>query len=138
MEIYRKTITVQKEDLDELDHVNNVRYVQWIQDISKEHWLTIAPEKMRNGIIWVVMTHHITYKNTAKLDDIINFKTHIAKSRGATSVRVVEMFNQGTGQLILKSSTEWCLLNAKTLKPTRISDEIKRLFSNYTSDNPPK
>jgi len=128
MGTYQKTITVKEDDLDELDHVNNVRYVQWIQDISKEHWLTVVPEKIRNGIIWVVLTHHIAYKNAAKLGNVINMQTHIAKSRGATSVRVVEMFNEQTGQLLLRSSTEWCLLNENTLKPIRISEEIRDVF----------
>ncbi|MBU3027052.1 thioesterase family protein [Zobellia galactanivorans] len=129
MQRYRKTITVQKDDLDELNHVNNVRYVQWMQDISKEHWMTVAPEEMRRGIIWVVMTHHITYKNAAVLGDVIEMETYIQKSRGAVSVRIVEMHNKKTGELLLKSSTEWCLLNADTLKPARISKEIKEVFS---------
>lgn len=129
MESFQKNITVQEDDLDELDHVNNVRYVQWIQDISKEHWLAVATNEIQNGIIWVVMTHNISYKYAAKLGDIINIKTHIAKSHGATSVRVVEMYNIRTKQLLLHSSTEWCLLNANTLKPNRISEEIKQLFS---------
>lgn len=132
MESFQKSITVQEDDLDELDHVNNVRYVQWIQDISKEHWLTVATNEVQNAIIWVVMTHKISYKNAAKLGDVVNIRTYIASSHGATSVRVVEMHNSRTKQLLLHSSTEWCSLNANTLKPTRISDEIKQLFSYKT------
>ncbi|SDL44024.1 acyl-CoA thioesterase [Kriegella aquimaris] len=128
METYNKTITVMADDLDELDHVNNVRYVQWIQDISKEHWLSAAPPEMQKGVIWVVMNHNITYKNSAKLNDVITIKTHIAKSKGATSTRVVEMYLEKTNQLLLHSVTTWCLLNNKTLKPTRISETIKKVF----------
>lgn len=129
METYQKTITVEEDDLDELNHVNNVRYVQWIQDISKEHWLTVAPKKMRDGIIWVVMNHNITYKNAAKLGDIIKINTYISQSRGATSIRVVEMHDRKTGRLLLRSTTQWCLLKADSLKPIRISEEIKQVFS---------
>ncbi len=128
METYDKTITVLADDLDELDHVNNVRYVQWIQDISKEHWQSAAPSKMQDGVIWVVMNHNITYKNSAKLNDVITIKTHISKSTGATSTRVVEMYNEETDQLLLHSVTTWCLLNNKSLKPTRISETIKKVF----------
>lgn len=128
METFEKTVVVSADDLDELNHVNNVRYVQWIQDISKEHWQTVATSEMKEGVVWVVMTHHITYKNAAKLNDIVKIHTHIAKSRGATSVRVVEMHNNKTNQLLLRSNTEWCLLNAKTLKPIRISEDIKNIF----------
>lgn len=127
-EAYEKTIVVQEDDLDELNHVNNVRYVQWIQDISKEHWLTTAPQTMREGVIWVVMHHDITYKNSAQLGDVINVRTFIEKSRGATSVRIVEMHDEETDILLVRSSTEWCLLNEKSLRPIRISEEIKQVF----------
>ncbi len=125
---YEKTIVVQHDDLDELNHVNNVRYVQWIQDISKEHWITVAPETMRKGVIWVVMHHDIAYKNSAQLGDVINISTYIEKSRGATSVRIVEMYNADTEMLLVRSSTKWCLLNEESLKPMRISEEIKQFF----------
>ncbi|SHI93397.1 acyl-CoA thioesterase [Pseudozobellia thermophila] len=128
MQKYQKTLVVEKDDLDELDHVNNVRYVQWIQDISKEHWLKVCPEEIRNTSIWVVMTHHITYKFAAKLGDVINIETYISKSKGARSERIVEMHDARTGQLLLHSKTEWCLLNSKSLKPVRIPEEVKKMF----------
>lgn len=128
MEFFEKTIKVKTEDLDELDHVNNVRYVQWIQDISKEHWQSKAPKEIQDSAVWVVMNHNITYKNAAKLNDTILIKTHIERSRGAISVRVVEMFDNKTNRLLVRSSTEWCLLNAKTFKPMRISEAISKVF----------
>lgn len=129
MQFYEKTLVVEKEDLDELDHVNNVRYVQWIQDISKEHWQSKASKEIQESVVWVVMNHNITYKLAAKLNDKIHIRTHIEKSRGAISIRVVEMFDGKTNRLLVRSSTEWCLLNAKTLRPNRISEEIKAVFS---------
>lgn len=129
MEFFEKTITVKTEDLDELEHVNNVRYVQWIQDISKEHWQSKAPKEIQDSAVWVVMNHNIAYKNAAKLDDTIQIKTHIEKSRGAISVRVVEMFDNKTNRLLVRSSTEWCLLNAKTFKPMRIPEAIYKVFT---------
>jgi len=128
MKIFEKTQVVTNDDLDDLEHVNNVRYVQWIQDISKEHWQTFAPEEMQSEVVWVVMNHHISYKGAAKLDEVIRMRTHIEGSKGATTVRVVEMFNNKTNQLLLRSNTEWCLLNARTLKPMRISEDIKNVF----------
>lgn len=133
MYFFEKTINVRKDDLDELDHVNNVRYVQWIQDISKEHWQTKAPKEIQDSVVWVVMNHNITYKNAARLNAQIRIRTHIEKSRGAVSVRVVEMFDHKTNRLLVRSSTEWCLLNAKTQKPMRISEEIKQVFSDSDS-----
>lgn len=128
MEVFEKTIKVQEGDLDDLNHVNNVRYVQWMQDIAKEHWQAKAPEELVNTTVWVVLTHHITYKSAAKLNDNILIKTYIAKSKGPVSVRVVEMYKKENKQLLVKSKTEWCLLNSETFKPMRISPEIERIF----------
>jgi acyl-CoA thioester hydrolase len=129
MSLYQKTIAVKEDDLDDLNHVNNVRYVQWIQDISKEHWQNKAPQKAQDEFIWVVLTHHITYKSSAVLNDRILLTTHIEKSEGAKSIRVVEMLNDKTKDLIVRSVTEWCLLKKSTLRPMRISEDIKQIFS---------
>ncbi|MFK7812461.1 MAG: acyl-CoA thioesterase [Maribacter sp.] len=129
MQYFEKILTVSTEDLDDLNHVNNVRYVQWIQDISKEHWQQYASVEIQLSVVWVVMNHNITYKSAAVLNDQIKIQTHIAESRGATCLRIVEMHNVITNQLLLRSKTEWCLLNSKTLRPIRISEEIKNVFS---------
>ncbi|MBQ4914942.1 acyl-CoA thioesterase [Maribacter sp. MMG018] len=129
MSSYTKRIKVTKDDLDDLDHVNNVRYVQWIQDISKEHWQNKAPKDIQEKAVWVVMTHYIEYKAPAVENDPILISTHIEKSKGAISVRVVEMVNEITKKLLVRSSTEWCLLNKNTHKPMRISEEVMQIFS---------
>lgn len=129
MSSYFKEITVSEKDLDDLEHVNNVRYVQWIQDISKEHWQKVAPKEIQENIIWVVMTHYITYKSPAFLHDNINVSTYIKESKGAKSTRIVEMSHGITNKPILRSSTEWCLIDKHTEKPIRISEKIKVLFS---------
>ncbi len=132
MKTYNKTIQVVPDDLDDLDHVNNVRYVQWIQDISKEHWQHKATKQLQETMIWVVLNHHIYYKSAAKLHDTILIKTHIAGTKGAVTTRVVEMYLEGTKQLLVRSETEWCLLSAESQRPIRISEEIQEIFSDET------
>ncbi|WP_435313253.1 acyl-CoA thioesterase [Cellulophaga fucicola] len=128
MKVYHKTITVTADDLDDLNHVNNVRYLQWVQDISKEHWQASASKEVQENHMWVVSTHFLEYKAAAILDDIIKVKTYIKKSEGAISVRIVEMRNSLTNKIILKAKTEWCLLNSKSFRPIRVSEEIKNIF----------
>jgi acyl-CoA thioester hydrolase len=135
MKAFEKTIVVQSDDLDDLNHVNNVRYVQWIQDISKEHWQHLTSEELQERVIWVVLNHNITYKNAAALGDIILLKTYIENSKGAISTRVVDMYNTGTDALLVHSETTWCLLNPKTLKPIRISEEIRSIFADVTRNS---
>ena len=128
MNRYQKKIVVAEDDLDDLEHVNNVRYVQWIQDISKEHWQNMAPKDIQEEVVWVVMTHHITYKSSAVLDDDIVLTTYIENSRGAKCTRIVEISLAKTNTLLVRSTTEWCLLNRTSFRPMRISERIENIF----------
>jgi acyl-CoA thioester hydrolase len=125
---FTKTIQVQEDDLDNLNHVNNVRYLQWIQDIAKDHWKEKAPKAIFETSIWVVKSHFIEYKKAAFLNDFIEVKTYIEKTKGAISIRIVEMTDKTTNELILKSKTEWVLLDAITNRPIRVSEDIIAIF----------
>lgn len=126
MQTFEFTKKVADDDLDALNHVNNVRYVQWVQDIAEKHWTARTSETILNNYFWVMLSHHIQYKQPALLDDMVMIKTYVIKSEGVTSTRVVEFFKGET--LLAKSETQWCFMSKGTLKPTRITDEIKNLF----------
>ena len=127
MRAFETFITVASEDLDELNHVNNVRYVQWVQDVAKEHWQKDASKTVLDTYFWVMLNHYIEYKNPAVLGDILKLKTYIADYKAATCIRVVEISHNDL--LIAKSQTTWCLMNAQTKRPIRITNEITDLFA---------
>lgn len=129
METYEHTIIVKNEDLDELNHVNNVRYVQWINDIAKAHWNEKATSSMLKQYYWVVLEHNIKYKNPAVLGDTILLKTYVTKAEGVTSTRIVEILNKDNGKLIVKAESNWCLISRDTNRPTRIPQDLSRLFN---------
>lgn len=129
MQIFEQTISVVQDDLDDLDHVNNVRYVQWIQDIAKAHWQKRVPVNIQDSYYWVVLEHHIHYKQSAILDNEIIIKTYVTKAEGVTSTRVVEMHDKDSGKLIVKAETVWCLLSRQTHRPVRITQEIAAIFN---------
>lgn len=125
-EVFVKEITVKQDDIDELDHVNNIVYLQWVQQIATEHWTGRATREMQADFIWVVLSHFIEYKNPAFLDDKITLKTYIGETSGARSFRHVEIFR---GEVLLaKAKTEWCLLDAVTMRPRRILQEMMDIF----------
>lgn len=129
MQHYKETFKVAKEDLDDLNHVNNIRYIEWVQNISKNHWVKVVDEATRNEMVWVVKNHNITYSKSAKLGDSIVVNTHIKSTRGPLSTRVVEIRNNKTGQLLVNAITEWCLLDAKTFRPKRVPESVQNLFN---------
>lgn len=122
-------LIVTEDDLDHLNHVNNVRYVQWVQDVAEQHWNQHASSTMLSEYFWVLLKHTISYKNPAFLGDVIRLKTYILESGGVTCIRKVEIYNKNTDALLADSETTWCLLSQKTMKPARITDDIRTLFS---------
>lgn len=129
MKYYTKIIVVQPDDLDDLDHVNNVRYLQWVQDIAKEHWQTEATEEMLDKYIWMVRSNYIQYKGQAFIGETLELKTYIKEARGAISVRIVEVHNQDTKKLILRSTAEWCLIDKTSKRVIRLTKELTNLFT---------
>ncbi|MBJ7881445.1 acyl-CoA thioesterase [Gelidibacter salicanalis] len=129
MQTFDIQIIVAQEDLDHLNHVNNVRYVQWVQDIAEQHWHAKATGKILSDYFWVLLNHTIAYENPAVLGDGLTIKTYIKESGGVTCIRIVEIYNTETEKLLASSETKWCLISQHNMKPTRITEEIKTLFS---------
>ncbi|MBL7473601.1 acyl-CoA thioesterase [Robertkochia sediminum] len=128
MKTHQYTIMVSADDIDALHHVNNVRYVQWVQDAAEAHWKSLATDTMKKQYLWVVLSHHIEYKGQAFLGDKVLVKTFVSRSKGVTSTRVVEMYHEEKGHLLVKAETNWCLLDAQSKRPTRMNDELISLF----------
>ena len=128
MQIFENTITVTESDLDALNHVNNVRYVQWVQDIAEQHWSNKASDNILESYFWVMLSHCISYKNPAFLNNTLILRTYVTKSEGVTSTRIVEILNSETQKLLAKSETTWCFMATKTMRPTRISEAVSNLF----------
>lgn len=128
MDVFETKITVKESDLDELNHVNNIRYVEWVQEIAKQHWLKKATPTIVNTYFWVMTNHCITYKNPALLHDTLHVKTYIKSNEGAISTRIVEISNAHSNTIIAKSETKWCLISMKTKRPVRITEAITHPF----------
>ncbi|MBC8304175.1 MAG: acyl-CoA thioesterase, partial [Pelagibacterales bacterium] len=96
MKALEKEITVSKNDLDDLNHVNNVVYIQWIQAIAKKHWKSLVSNEIIKNYYWVLLEHQIKYLYPALLDDKIRIKTYIKKTEEIKSSRIVEIYNKDT------------------------------------------
>ncbi|WP_055442239.1 acyl-CoA thioesterase [Lacinutrix himadriensis] len=123
------SVTVTNEDLDEFNHVNNIRYIQWIQDIAKAHWKQIATEDIYNSYFWVVKKHIVDYKASAHLYDEVKITTKFMDAQGATAKSIIEMHNNSTQKILLKAETTWCLMAKQTKRPTRVTKEIDAILN---------
>jgi len=125
------TMTVHKNDIDELGHVNNVVYVRWVQEVAAAHWNSLASSEIKQKYVWVVLRHEIDYLSSAFEHDTITIATWVGESNGARSERFVQISNTNTGKLIAKAKTTWCMLDAATMRPKRVDEEVVRLLRGH-------
>jgi acyl-CoA thioester hydrolase len=127
-QIFEYTIKVSSNDLDELEHVNNVRYVQWMEDIAKRHWNEVAPEDIKQKYIWMVVRHEIDYKGQAFKGDELLLQTYVGEHTHVTSQRHVVIRNKKTEKILIQALSTWCLLDAETKRPAKITEGMFKEF----------
>ena len=120
------TLVVTDDVIDNLNHVNNIHYVQWVQNVAQKHWAILSNENLDAKYVWVVLRHEVDYLSSAKFNDVLTVSKWIGDSYGVKSERFVEI-KKGS-KLIAKAKTIWCLLDKKTMKPTRIPSEIMQIL----------
>ena len=123
---YKKSLVVKRDHLDFNRHVNNLVYMQWALDISREHWLSEVSEEIEERYFWVVRKHYASYRKQAFLGDKILVQTYVKDMRGPFSDRIVEIICRG--DLLVEVNTQWCFMDRKTQKPTRVLEEVRALF----------
>lgn len=120
------TLTVNESEIDDLNHVNNIHYIKWVQEAAQKHWSILSNPNLDALYVWVVLRHEIDYISSAKLHDNITVNTWIGNSYGVKSERFVEI--KKDSKVIAKAKTIWCLLDKKTMKPSRIPLEIIKVL----------
>ena len=92
MQKFSIELTIHKEDIDDLNHVNNAVYVKWMNDVAKTHWTLLSKNHNLDDYIWVVSRHEIDYKSEAFFGDKITAKTWVGETRGVTSERFIAFY----------------------------------------------
>ena len=117
-----------KSAIDALEHVNNVTYLQWCLDAAEAHWISKTDAHLREQYVWVVLNHFISYKNPSFLGEELETQTWIENYQGVKCERHYKIIRPKDGKTIIEAQTLWCLLDAKTFRPTKITEEIAALF----------
>ena len=123
---YTKNITVEDSFLDEMKHVNNVVFLKLLQDVAIDHWYAEADQAQRDSIRWIARKHEIEYLKPAFLNDLLKIDTWIESFNAVSTLRKYEIYKRD--QLIVQASTLWVALDANSLKPMRLSQDILAKF----------
>ena len=119
-------IRVVADDIDFMGHVNNARYLNWVQDAVLAHWQKLAPAEEVASKAWVALKHEITYRKPAFLEDDVIAKTVLEHYKGARAFyhTVIER----GGEVLAEVKSSWCCIDAKTLRPAKIGENMREFF----------
>ena len=126
---FEHQITVTKDQIDELEHVNNAIYLTYAENCARAHCesfgLTI--EGFKNyGVLPIVRKHSITYFKPALLGDELSISTEVTRMGGVKAERINKV-KRGS-DLLAEVLTEWVWLETGKLRPTRVPEELMTLF----------
>lgn len=121
-------IDIVPDDIDFMGHVNNANYLKWVQEAVLAHWQKLAPADAVANHLWVALKHEITYRKPAFLDDQVIATVILEKVQGARAF--YETFIKRGEEVLAEVKSSWCCVDAVTLKPARIANEIAERFFN--------
>ena len=119
-------ITVLPSDIDFMGHVNNARYLNWVQEAVLAHWRKLAPADEVASKAWVALKHEITYRKPAFLEDDVIARTVLESIKGARAFYST-VIHRGE-EVLAEVKSSWCCIDAETLRPARIGEEVSRFF----------
>jgi len=128
-EVYAHQFTVPTSAIDARNHVNNLAYLQWCMDAAEAHWKQKATTAMKAQFVWYVLNHFIEYKASAFEGELLEVHTWVTETKGVKSTRKFKIFRIKDNQTLVEAQTRWCMLDAKTLRPAKIPEEICTLFT---------
>jgi len=132
-QIYKKKITVSPEDIDANGHVNNGSYVQWMQDIAVEHYLSTGAEQLHAGkFTWVVRAHSIVYISPSFNDEDIEIQTWVENVRRVRSLRKYKFIRLANEAVVAEGETEWVFVDIKSGQPRAIPKKVIFAFAPNT------
>lgn len=113
-------------DIDFMGHVNNASYLTWVQDAVTAHWRHLAPPQEVARLLWVALKHEITYRKPAFIDDNVIASVVVEKVQGASAF--YDTIIKRGEEVLATVKSRWCCLDADTLRPARIAEEVAALF----------
>jgi acyl-CoA thioester hydrolase len=126
-QVFTLPLAIRDEHIDENGHVNNVVYVGWLQEVGTAHWNSRFSAEDRARWSWVALRHEVDYFRPLPPGATAVARTWVGDPQGPRFARYVRI-EDGEGRVCAQGLSEWCLVDAKTLRPHRIPPEMVRPF----------
>ncbi len=125
---FTKQITALPDHIDVLGHVNNAVWVQWMEQVSVEHWERDADPAHVDAYIWVVTRHEIDYRGNVTQGETVTARTWIPEPpRGARFDRLIE-FTGPDGKVKVAAKSTWAIIDKATGRILRVPTDVAANF----------
>ncbi len=127
-QVFSLQITPSASDIDANGHVNNVVYVRWIQDMATSHWASRQPADEQARWAWIVLRHEIDYRRALMPGETATARTWVADTAEGPRFDRFVRIDGPDGAMCAQARTEWCMIDAATGRPKRVTPEIIERF----------
>jgi acyl-CoA thioester hydrolase len=125
---FTKEITALPAHIDELGHVNNAVWVQWMEQVSVDHWRRDADPAHVDAYIWVVTRHEVDYRGNVTAGETVTARTWIPEPpRGARFDRMIE-FTGPDGKVKVTARSTWAIIDKATGRILRVPTAVAANF----------
>lgn len=122
---------VAPEEIDELDHVNNLRYLEWTQVAARAHSAAVGwplARYLELGAAWVVRSHAIEYLRPARRDDAVVVRTWVTEMGKIHSLRRYEIVRAGDAAVLATAETRWVFVRLAGQSLARVPEDLRAAF----------
>lgn len=127
-QVFSLQFTPSPSDIDANGHVNNVVYVRWMQDMATAHWASRQPAEEQARWAWIVLRHEIDYRRALMPGETATGRTWVADSADGPRFDRFVRIDGPDGAMCAQARTEWCMIDAVTGRPKRVTPDIVERF----------
>jgi acyl-CoA thioester hydrolase len=132
--IFSLPLTVSKEHIDSLQHVNNEVYLRWILKVVDAHSESLGYTLsffIQSGGCFVVRKHELNYLLPAHLGDELILETWVTSLKAAQSTRAYRIKRVRDDRVIFTAETVWVYVDLKTGRPMEIPIEMRENYGRF-------
>ena len=130
--IHQHEIKVRGFHTDMFGHVNNARYLEFLEEARWEF-----TEQFMNynkwaeqGKAFVVVNVNISYRNPAKLSDILEIHSSMSNIGGKSGTVHQEIFLKGKDRKVIEADVTFVIIDIRTNKAIKIEGEMYQVLNN--------
>lgn len=119
---------VERSEIDHLNHVNNKVYLEWMENISWQHSLSVGidyPLMQQLGKVMVIGQHEMNFRAGCYLDDELVIATWVsAPLSPKRRTRYYQIIRKSDNKTVFHGHTQWICMDINTHKSANMPQEF--------------